>query len=90
MGLLFNINILTRDRAVYDGKIQSLTAPGGLGYLGILANHAPLVTDLVPGNLILKTDTGKTIVMRSTGKGFLEVLDNTATLLVDSVEDAPK
>lgn len=66
--------------------VSSLIAPGEIGYLGILANHAPLVTTLVAGKISIKDDAGKTTVLHSKGGGLLEVLKNKAILLLDSVE----
>ncbi len=82
----FTATILTREGAVYKGDITSLVAPGEVGYLGILANHAPLVTSLVPGNIILKKDPANTVIFKNTGKGFLEVVKNNVLILLDSVE----
>ena len=84
MAALFNITISTRDRLVYQGACVSAVAPGEMGYLGILANHAPLITILAQGDIILKNDRANIIKFHSTGKGFLEVLKNNVTILLDS------
>jgi len=85
MAAIFNLNITTPERTVYDGSISSLIAPGEMGYLGILAHHRPIVAKLGPGKIILKDENGKSIVFYSDGNGFLEVLKNTARILLDSV-----
>ena len=77
----FSLEILTPARTVFTGEIASLVAPGALGYLGILANHAPLVTTLTPGKITYRDPTGRTAVLQSTGSGLLEVYKNRATLL---------
>jgi len=84
MSHVFHVNILTVDKTVYEGMISSLQAPGEIGYLGVLANHIPLVTTLVPGKITVKDDSGQTKVFHSKGKGFLEVVKNDATILLDS------
>lgn len=81
----FQINIITPEQAVYEGAITSLVVPSSSGYLGVWVNHAPLVTDIAKGKITLKENTGKTKVFRSKDKGFLEVLKNKATLLLDSL-----
>lgn len=86
MASLFGVNILTRESTVYSGQTSSLVAPGELGYLGVLAYHAPLVTTLVPGNITLKEPSGQIVTFKSKGKGYLNVMKNEATLLLDSVE----
>ncbi|MCX7767032.1 MAG: F0F1 ATP synthase subunit epsilon [Candidatus Sumerlaeia bacterium] len=62
-------------------RIDSLIAPGGNGYLGVLANHAPLITTIVPGRLIIRRGSEK--IVFEVGKGFLEVFRNNAILLVN-------
>jgi F0F1-type ATP synthase epsilon subunit len=54
--------------------------------MGILLNHAPLVTTLTPGKISLRGEAAGKTVIRSSGKGFLEVFKNTVTILIDSAE----
>jgi F-type H+-transporting ATPase subunit epsilon len=84
---MFKLDILTPKRKVFSGPIASLVAPGELGYLGILSNHAPLVTTLVPGKVSFRESSGGTRVMQSVGKGLLEVQKNQAVLLLDDVTE---
>ena len=81
----FVLQILTPKKKIFSGEIVSLVAPGELGYIGILANHAPLVTTLVPGNVTWRDPAGSTQTLRSTGEGMLEVQHNEAKLLLDDV-----
>jgi len=83
----FKIDIVTPERVFFSGEASSLIAPGELGYLGVLANHAPLLTPLVPGRVTLKQRDGQK--QFRIDRGFLEVCNNKALLLVDKVEDAP-
>jgi F-type H+-transporting ATPase subunit epsilon len=57
-----------------------------MGYVGILANHAPFITTLGPGKIVIRDGAGKTEAYPS-DSGFLEILDNKATILLDSIED---
>ncbi len=82
---MFNLSIVTPERRFYEGKIESLILPGSLGYLGILTNHAPLLTALVPGKITIKDQEGKRDFLAISG-GFLEVLKNQVTILADAVE----
>jgi F-type H+-transporting ATPase subunit epsilon len=86
MAKLFRISISTPQKSVYEGDVSSLVAPGELGYLGILANHAPLITNLVRGKITFKESSDKQTIIYSKGKGFLEVLENNVTLLLDDIE----
>lgn len=83
----FHLNIITPEKTVFDGQIESLVAPGELGYLGVLAHHAPIVTTLVPGKITFRTRPGKTTSLNSKGRGFLEVSKDNAILILDSTED---
>jgi len=80
----FRLQIVTAERVVFDSDVTSIIAPGTVGYLGVLANHAPLLTTLVPGKLTLRRDDHVS-EYRISG-GFLEVFNNVATILCDSFE----
>lgn len=88
MDKLFHINIVTPDKTIYEGRISSLIAPGELGYLGVLSNHAPLITNLVPGKIILRERPNEATIFYSKGNGIMEVLKNNVNILADSVERA--
>ncbi len=84
---MFKLDILTPRKRIFSGPVTSLVAPGGLGYLGILSNHAPLVTTLVPGKVAFRDPSGGTRTLQSTGDGLLEVQKNQAVLLLDDVRE---
>ena len=81
----FKLQILTPKKRVFQGEISSLVAPGALGYLGVLANHAPLVTTLTAGKVTYRDAQGQATSVESTGEGFLEVRNNQARLLADGI-----
>ncbi|MCX5678154.1 MAG: F0F1 ATP synthase subunit epsilon [Candidatus Omnitrophica bacterium] len=83
MPKLFHLTILSSDKKIFEGDLQSLVAPGEIGYLGILADHAPLMTTLLPGKITLKDASGKTTALDSKTNGFLEIIKNRATILLD-------
>jgi F-type H+-transporting ATPase subunit epsilon len=82
---LFQLTVLSPDRAVLDEPVESIVAPGSEGYLGVLAHHAPLITALQPGKLTVKRPGGAVEVYALSG-GFLEVSDNHAVILADALE----
>ena len=84
----FDLEILTPSRTVFTGPVASLVAPGALGYLGVLANHAPLVTTLAPGRIVYRNPQGHATTLQSTGSGLLEVFRNRVTLLADEIAGA--
>jgi F-type H+-transporting ATPase subunit epsilon len=80
----FNIDILTPGQSVYSGEATSLIVPAYKGYLGILANHAPLVAKLIPGKITLKAGSKEPSVIISKVEGLLEVSDNNVSILLDN------
>jgi F-type H+-transporting ATPase subunit epsilon len=82
----FSLNILTSTKTIFAADIISLIAPAELGYLGVLANHAPLIANLVSGKLILRDQSGKLTIIHSLGKGVLQVFKNNVTVLLENVE----
>jgi len=80
----FRLQIVTAERIVFDESVTSIIAPGTLGYLGVLAHHAPLLTTLSSGKLTIRRDD-RTRQYRVQG-GFLEVSNNVATILADGLE----
>ncbi len=77
--------LLTPDQLFFEGEIQAVTLPGYLGELGILENHAPLVTILSKGKLLLtlKDDSPKVYTVEG---GIAEVRNNVVSILADHVE----
>lgn len=80
----FDIKVVTPDGVAYQGRTISVVAPGTLGYLGILKNHAPLVTSLEKGALKAKDLTGAQRAFKIEG-GFLEVLNNRVLVLTEKI-----
>ena len=81
----FTLKVVTPTEVFFEGQAVSVMAPGALGYLGILQNHAPLVTTVSKGNLTFRDPDGKTQTFKVDG-GFLEVLNNRVLVLTDKVE----
>jgi len=82
MADLFDLKILTPDKLLYNGKAQSLVLPSSLGYLGILAHHAPVCACLVKGNIIVRDAQSKVSTFPSLDGGILEVSENKATIVI--------
>jgi F-type H+-transporting ATPase subunit epsilon len=82
----FQLTVLTPVRTLLDERVESVVAPGAEGYLGVLANHAPLITALIPGKLAVRLAGGETRAFALSG-GFLEVSANRAVILADAMEE---
>jgi F-type H+-transporting ATPase subunit epsilon len=80
----FKLEIVTPDRAVLDEEVESLVVPAYEGSLGVLANHAPLLSVIRPGEVTV-TKSGN-VRRFAIGFGFLEVGNNKAILLADQIE----
>ena len=78
--------IVTAERMVYSDDVDVVIAPGVEGQLGILPNHASLLTMLQPGELVVRKEGEETEMFVSSG--FLEVMQNRVTLLADVAERA--
>ena len=78
------LEIITAEQQVYDDEVELVVAPGIEGELGILAHHAPLMTALQPGEILIRKD-GEETYLAVTG-GFLEVMGNKVTILADACE----
>ena len=85
MDKAFQLEILTPRKRLFSGSVTSLVAPGALGYLGVLANHAPLVSTLVAGKVVYRGPSGSATALQSAGTGLLEVNHNKVTLLLDAL-----
>jgi F-type H+-transporting ATPase subunit epsilon len=86
---VFQLTVLTPTRTLMDEPVESVTAPGSEGYLGVLAHHAPLITALRSGKLSVRFRDGRTRDYALSG-GFLEVSGNRAVILADTLEEPEK
>jgi F-type H+-transporting ATPase subunit epsilon len=82
----FKLEIVTAERMVYSEDIDALVAWGVEGQLGILPHHAPLMTMLQPGDLMIRKDKEEEY-LAITG-GFLEVRPDKVIILADACERA--
>jgi len=88
MAKAFKVLIVTPDKTSYEGDAVSATIPGLAGYMGIWANHAPLVAGVVPGVVTLKLDDAGSERHLSVGEGFVEISDNVVNLMTETCETA--
>ena len=82
----FRLELVTAERMVYSDDVDMVIAWGLEGQLGILPHHAPLMTMLQPGELIIKKDNEETYMAVS--GGFLEVRRDKVIILADACERA--
>jgi F-type H+-transporting ATPase subunit epsilon len=78
------VEIVTQERTVFEGEVDSVNLPGSEGRLGILPNHSPLLTTLAYGEVIVKQ--GGQEDYYAVGGGFAEVQPEKVIVLADSAE----
>ncbi len=78
------IEIITPDRNIYSGEIRSVRVPGRKGSFQVLKDHAPIISTLDAGTVIITDDQGNEVRFEITG-GVIEVKRNRIILLADSV-----
>ena len=79
--------VVTAERTVFEDSVDMVIAPGIQGQLGILPNHAPLMTSLTFGELVLHRE-GQADEFIAIGGGVMEVGPEHGTILADSAERA--
>jgi len=78
------LDIVTAERVVFSEDVDMVIAPGIEGQLGILPHHSPLMTALVPGELLVRKG-GQELPLAITG-GFIEVRPDRIIILADAAE----
>jgi len=81
-----NVRVITPDKVLWDATVEELILPSSTGQIGILKNHAPLLTALDIGVMRLKAETGWTSIVLM--EGFAQVEDNKVTILCNGAEES--
>jgi F-type H+-transporting ATPase subunit epsilon len=81
----FNLQVVTPEREIFNGAVESVTVPGSEAPFGVLRNHAPIIAALDPGVVKIFNVEGEEIRL-VVGGGFFQMADNTAMVLADSAE----
>ena len=81
----FQLTIVSPDRTVVDEATDSVSAPGLMGYFGVLAGHEPFITQLKPG-VVAYNDAGGRAQFVAVAGGFLEAAGDHVIILADTAE----
>ena len=76
---------MTPDSQVFEGDITSVTVPGTSGSFEVLENHAPIVSTLERGKVVVRTGSGEQII--NIIGGVVEVIHNNVTVLAEGVKE---
>jgi F-type H+-transporting ATPase subunit epsilon len=78
-----NLEILTPEKKLYSGEVYGVQMPGISGSFEVLEKHAPLVSALKAGRLKVLKDKQNHFAYYDIQSGFVEVLNNKVTILVE-------
>jgi len=77
------LTIITPDKLAYEGDATAVTVPGSAGSFQILRDHAPIVSTLEDGKVIIRDEEGETtFVIKG---GVVEAKDNNITVLAEGI-----
>lgn len=86
-GKVFHLEIVTPRGVLFNGGVESFSAPGAMGSFQVLRSHAPLLSSLKVGELKV-LDADGTERRYATSGGFVEVRNNAVIVLADTAESA--
>ncbi len=81
MANTLELQIVTPEATVYSEPVDMVTLPGVEGQMGIFPQHVPLLTQIVPGEIIVRKD-GREYFL-AVGEGFVEITADHVAILTD-------
>jgi F-type H+-transporting ATPase subunit epsilon len=75
------LQIVTPDSQALSEQVEMVTLPGAEGELGVYPHHVPLMTQLVPGEIIVRKDGQDSFL--AVGEGFVEITGDRVAVLTD-------
>lgn len=78
------VEVVSAEASIFSGEATMVVATGEQGELGITPRHAPLITRLKPGKVIVTQPNGEKVDISITGGGILEVQPHAVTVLAES------
>ena len=80
------LEILTPDKKIFEGEVTSVTVPGAQGSFEILNNHAPIISTLDDGKLVIRGNGNEQHFY--TKGGVVEVIDNKVIVLAEGIKES--
>jgi|SRR5580700_4630501 F-type H+-transporting ATPase subunit epsilon len=81
MPATLKLEIVTPDAQTFSDNVEMVTLPGIEGEMGVYPNHVPLMTQLAPGEIIVRKD-GQDFFL-AVGEGFVEITGEHVAILTD-------
>jgi F-type H+-transporting ATPase subunit epsilon len=78
-----NLEILTPEKKLFSADVYGVQLPGVMGLFEVLNHHAPMVSALKEGKIKVLKDKNNHLAFFTVLSGFVEVLDNKVTVLVE-------
>ena len=75
------LRIITPNEALFEGEVESVTLPGTAGSFSVLNNHAPIISSLESGKVVVRTHEGSQDYPLNSG--FVEVKDNVVIICIE-------
>jgi F-type H+-transporting ATPase subunit epsilon len=88
MSNTLRLEIVTPDEVAYSADVEMVTLTAESGQLGILPQHVPLMTQLVPGEMIVRKDGSDHLL--AVGEGLVEIRGDRVSVLTDMAIEADK
>ena len=82
------LDIVTPDGTAFSDNVDMVTLPGSEGQLGVLGQHIPLMTQIVPGEIIVSKDGQDRLL--AVGEGLVEITGDRVAILTDMAIAAEK
>ncbi|NQV71963.1 ATP synthase F1 subunit epsilon [bacterium] len=79
------VEIVSPSGRIFSGEVTGVRAPGVEGSFEVLRNHAPMIAAISIGSLVITDNSGNPITFATSG-GFVEVSNNTVTILAETAE----
>ena len=88
MSTVLKLEIVTPDGTAYSEDVEMVTLPGVEGQMGVFPNHVPLMTQMVPGEIIVHKDAQDYFL--AVGEGLIEITGDHVAVLTDMAISADK
>ena len=86
MPATLRLEIVTPSAVAYERDVEMVTLPAADGQIGIYPQHVPLLTRIVPGEIIVRVDGREEVL--AVGEGLVEITGNHVAIATDMAIDA--